>query len=579
MDKDRDRSINRLLHPYRWTLAFIVAIQVLGAIAQVEAITILKPMINIAVNEGDLNEILAMGAYLLLFTFISLAVIAVTSFLASKVASGVSNELRMRIMRATLEMQDMSRLGNTSTLAMSSLTTDVTIVEKFILELLRTYLPMPFLLALLFYFTFDINDTVGLILLIMMVAITIVTLLLSKRIQHLYNLQITAQDRVNNLLKEKVTGARTIRAFNGMEHEIGRFGEASTEFGGFNRRLLMNSYYLPHIATAVMWIFVIFIFLDSALSGTGKIIPEEIIIFMQYATTMIATLTIIPYLSVEEPRARICFDRIRSIIAAGKKSKSVIYMDSPADPDTPMVEVKDMVKVDTRGNHILNGIDLTIARGEKVTMVGMNGSGATELFSIAMGFSAPDSGEMHIAGLKVGRANPSRIRSVVSYAGNNMSVMRGTVRFNLDPKGEHSDEEIMALCDRIGIGKFISGLPGGLDHAITSDSSSMSGGQRLQMILVRCLLHDSDLYIFDDCFFSLDQVTKGKVLSTIMDVCRDKAVVFIMHDVSTCMVSDRIILMDRGRIQDSGTHEELLSRSQLYKDICSVGQRRNGTWA
>ncbi len=579
MAEDRNHGMLSLLRPYRWIVVAVAAIQVFGAFAQVQAITILKPMLNLAINGGELDRILVMGLFLLIFTLAASLVIALTSYLASKVASGVSNELRMSIMESTLDIQDLGGLGNSSATAMSSLTNDVSFVERYIFETLRTYLLMPFLLAFLFYYTFETNWVVGTILLVTMLVISLLTILFSRRIHGLYVVQLRSLDRVNNLLREKITGARTVRAFDSRGYEIDRFKEASSQLGAANRKILLSSYYIPHLSTAFMWLFIVFIFLDAALQGTGEVVPEEIIIFMQYSTYMVATLSIIPYLSVELPKARLCLERIRSIISAGEEARLRSYIPAEEDAEAPMVETRGLVKVDSRGNHVLKGLDIDIARGEIVTMLGMNGSGASELFNMIMGFSVPTEGTIRIGGMEVGSVDPTEIRSMVSYAGNSMNILRGTMRYNLDPKGEHTDEEILSLCQRVGLGRFIDGLPDGLDHQVVDDTSSMSGGQRLLVILVRSLLHDSELHVFDDCFFSLDSVTRKMALDTIVDVCRGRTAVFIMHDVSTCRVSDRIILMEKGDAVDSGTHEELLSRSKLYNALCSVGQGRNGTWA
>ena len=99
------------------------------------------------------------------------------------------------------------------------------------------------------------------------------------------------------------------------------------------------------------------------------------------------------------------------------------------------------------------------------------------------------------------------------------------------------------------------------------------------ILMVRGLLKDSDLYIFDDCFFSLDKRTKGLAMSTISEMCAGKTVVFIMHDTSTCEVSDSIILMQQGKVVGQGTHSELLESSVLYDNMYRIGQGRNGSWA
>ena len=122
-------------------------------------------------------------------------------------------------------------------------------------------------------------------------------------------------------------------------------------------------------------------------------------------------------------------------------------------------------------------------------------------------------------------------------------------------------------------------MPDGLDSMLYDNVSRTSGGQRLLILMVRGLLRASDLYIFDDCFFSLDKKTKGMALTTISEMCAGKTVVFLMHDTSTCEVSDSIILMQQGKVVGQGTHSELLESSDLYGNLYRIGQGRNGSWA
>lgn len=579
MSTDDGWTIRALLRPHMKTIIFITALQIIGVIAQAVAITLLKPILNKGIYDGDFSKLILFGCFLIVSTLVLSLVLFVTTNLASKVATSVAEELRGRLVEAAVKSNNINALGIVPSEAMVCLTNDVSSVQRFVFETLRTYLPMPILLAILIVYTFDTNAILGTILFATLAFVGSFTYIFTKRLQPLYMKQVETMSDVNSSLREKIPGARTIRAYDGYDYEVEKFGEYSAQFGAMNRKVVLNSYYVSSLVTACMWIFIVFTFVASALDEGNKLIATDIIIFMQVATYIIATLALIPYAYVGVPRMRECFSHLKEVVI-NAQSMEKTYGEPEVDGDSCTIfSAKDVNLKSRHGRVIFDGINLEIDKGKTVSIVGPNDNDSSELFKMALGFTIPDSGMLTVCGMDVSNTDPVLLRGRISYVNNSMHIFRGTVRYNLDPKGNHSDEEILSLCERIGLGRFIADMPEGLDSMLYDNVSHTSGGQRLLILMVRGLLKDSDLYIFDDCFFSLDKKTKGLALSTISEVCAGKTVVFIMHDTSTCEVSDSIILMQQGKVVGQGTHSELLESSVLYDNMYRIGQRRNGSWA
>ncbi len=572
-------TIRALLRPHLRTIVFITVLQIIGVVAQAIAIIMLKPILNNGIYEGDFSKLALFGCYLIISTLILSLVLFVTTNLASKVATSVAEELRGRLVEAAVKSNNINALGIVPSEAMVCLTNDVSSVQRFVFETLRTYLPMPILLGILIVYTFNTNAILGTILFLTMAFVGSFTYIFTKRLQPLYKKQVETMSNVNASLREKIPGARTIRAYDGYDYEEKKFGDYSAQFGSMNRKVVLNSYYVSSLVTACMWIFIVFTFVASALDEGNKLIATDIIIFMQVATYIIATLALIPYAYVGVPRMRECFSHLKSVVT-NAQSMERTYGESEADEDGGIIfSAKDVHLKSRHGRTIFDGIDLEIDRGKTVSIVGPNGNNSSELFKMALGFTIPDSGKLKVFGMDVSSTDPDLLRGRISYVNNSMHIFRGTLRYNLDPKGNHSDQEILSVCDRIGLGRFIAEMPDGLDSMLYDNVSRTSGGQRLLILMVRGLLRASDLYIFDDCFFSLDKKTKGMALATISEMCAGKTVVFLMHDTSTCEVSDSIILMQQGKVVGQGTHSELLESSDLYGNLYRIGQGRNGSWA
>lgn len=572
-------TIESLLRPHMKLIAAIVVLQILGAIAQVVSITLLKPIMNKGIYSDDMSEFIFLACALVTATLIVAAVLIVTTIMASHVATSVAEGLRVSIMNATVGVDDLGKLGSSPTDAMVCLTNDVASVQRYVFEGLRTYLPMPVLLLLLLYYTFSTNVIIGVIMLITILIISITTTLFTRRLRPLYVEQVKCLGEINTSLREKILGARTIRAYNGYDYEVDKFYERSGRYGGVNKEIALNSYYIPNMATACMWIFIVFIFVASALEEGTSLNASEIIIFMQFATTIVSTLALVSYISIGAPRARVCFLHINDMVMKAKEENRNHDYTFEVENTANSIQAEKVVLTDRFGSMVLDNFDLRILRGRTVTILGPNGEGSSHLMDMILGFEKPDSGRFVVNGMDISRTDPRDIRPGVAYAGNSTHILSGTLRFNLDPHGRYSDEELIAMCDRVGLTEFISSQPEGLDTSINHAEASMSGGQRLLVIIARCLIKDADLYVFDDCLFSLDNVTKQRVLDAISEVCAGKTVIFRMHDTSTCELSDEIILMFRGRIVGQGKHSELLESSELYNELYKTGQGRHGTWA
>ncbi|MBP5685212.1 MAG: ABC transporter ATP-binding protein, partial [Candidatus Methanomethylophilaceae archaeon] len=448
-------TIRALLRPHLRTIVFITVLQIIGVVAQAIAIIMLKPILNNGIYEGDFSKLALFGCYLIISTLILSLVLFVTTNLASKVATSVAEELRGRLVEAAVKSNNINALGIVPSEAMVCLTNDVSSVQRFVFETLRTYLPMPILLGILIVYTFNTNAILGTILFLTMAFVGSFTYIFTKRLQPLYKKQVETMSNVNASLREKIPGARTIRAYDGYDYEEKKFGDYSAQFGSMNRKVVLNSYYVSSLVTACMWIFIVFTFVASALDEGNKLIATDIIIFMQVATYIIATLALIPYAYVGVPRMRECFSHLKSVVT-NAQSMERTYGESEADEDGGKIFSATDVHLRSRhGRTIFDGIDLEIDKGKTVSIVGPNGNNSSELFKMALGFTIPDSGKLKVFGLDVSSTDPDLLRGRISYVNNSMHIFRGTLRYNLDQKGNHSDEEILSVCDRIGLGRFI----------------------------------------------------------------------------------------------------------------------------
>ncbi len=556
------KVLRTYLRPYVWHIIAIMTLQVVAVITQVLAISMLKPILDTSVEGYGVEYIIEEGVILLGITMAFAVTVSLASKMSSEVASYVASDLRRDILAASLRVQNLEFAGGTTTYSMTSLTSNVMTVQDYIHKSLAVYMPLPLLAILMVLSTYYISSTVGLMVAVAMAIVIVMTYILSRRISKVHEESMEGQDVIYGLLREKVSGARTIKSYSGEEYEVKKFWGFSDYYGYRNYRIAMNSYYLPSFTTAFIWIFIVFVYMVAALGMSGQTIrPSHLMLFMQFTTCIISSLAIVPYICLHVPRAMASMDRVVEIISTpDDRPKTTSRKDGAA-----ALVAKDAVFVDRFGRRMLDGLDLEVGKGDIVTVTGSNGSGITELMDIVTAFSVPASGSVEVCGMDVGSSNPSDIRSAISYAGRQSGTFATTIRFNLDPAGALDDERILEVCEKTGFIGYVNSLGEGLDSRIAS--KDMSGGQSQLMALTRCLLRDAELYVFDDCFFSMDLETRNRALNAVMDVCSGKTILFASHDMFTVEISRKVFVMKDGRVADSGTHEGLLKESPFYSEM------------
>ncbi|MBO4798239.1 MAG: ABC transporter ATP-binding protein, partial [Candidatus Methanomethylophilaceae archaeon] len=482
MPSEYKRGLSPYIRPYRKSIAGVLLIQTAGAFLQVVAISLLKPIVDSSAEGYDAVYILELGIILLAVTVLYGVVIASASSLSSRISASIAADMRRGVIKSSLKNQDLGNL-KTPTYAMTCLTGDISVIQEHIFQTLRTYAPMPVLLALMSISTFLINFNVGLVLVLAILLISLFTLIFSSRLTRLYQARLESMDNLNSSLREKITGAKTIRAYGGADYEKEKFERVNGTFGRYNKLIVLKSYFIPLFSTAFVWLFLIFVYMSAALDYSGRVIPAySLVLFMQFTTCIVNTMSLIPYLCLILPQVRVSAERIAETSAAGKD-----YSRAGADESGDYaVSAENVEFVDRFGRKTIENMDISIPKGTVSTVLGPNGSGITELVDLILAFSVPSSGTFRVFGMNTAECSPEQIRERVAYSGNHSNIFRGNLRFNLDPAGKNDDARIMEVCRSIGFSDYIENLPDKLD----SDMSSrpLSGGQNQMLALARCLL-------------------------------------------------------------------------------------------
>ncbi len=227
---------------------------------------------------------------------------------------------------------------------------------------------------------------------------------------------------------------------------------------------------------------------------------------------------------------------------------------------------------DEKEREVLHGVDLTIPRGSFISVVGESGCGKSTLASILMGRNRGYQGSVTIGGVELREINEESLFQNVTYVSHHSYLFKGTVRDNLlMGRPDAADEELWRILEQINLADFLRSEKG-LDTLLTEQGSNLSGGQRQRLALARALLHDSPVYIFDEATSNIDVESENEIMDQIHALEGKKTVILISHRLGNVTGSDRIYVMDDGRIAESGSHRELLEQNGAYRLLWNAQQ-------
>ena len=373
--------------------------------------------------------------------------------------------------------------------------------------------------------------------------------------------------------EENVTGIRVVKAFAREDHQFRRFQGAvarlfdqsivSTRIQAFFSPLIGA---LPQIGTALV------LLIGGISVINGNLSLGDFTAFYTYMLMLASPLRMVGMALGMGQRA----------IAAGNRLFEILDRDPEitSPPDAPglpegagRIEMKDVSLRYSEGTpEALTGIDLTVEAGKRVAIVGPSGSGKTSLVALIARLYDPTEGTITIDGADLKTVDITSLRTHTAYVSDDSFLFGDTVAENIAyARGDASRDDVIHAATLAHADGFIRELPDGYDTVVGERGLTLSGGQRQRVAIARALLADPRVLILDDATSSLDATTERSIRQGLGEAMENRTTLVIAHRLSTISLADEVLVMDRGRIVDRGSHEELMERSQLYSDLIAAG--------
>ncbi len=373
---------------------------------------------------------------------------------------------------------------------------------------------------------------------------------------------------VAGIVDEAIGGVRVIKGFGQEEQEQERLEEASSRlFASRLRMIRLTAWYNPAL-TAIPSLGVVGVLaLGGWLAIHGSITLGTFLAFSAYLAQMsgpVRTLTMMVTIG-QEARASVIrvFDIIDSRPVISDKPDAIAL-----PPDANGISFDDVQFGYVASEPVLRGLSFRVAPGETVAVVGASGSGKSTIALLLPRFYDPEGGSVSIGGHNIADVTRDSLRAAIGLVMEDSFLFSDTVRANIAyGRPDATQDEIIAAAQAAQAHEFIERLPQGYDSVVGEQGLTLSGGQRQRVALARALITNPRLLLLDDATSAIDPRLEAEIHAALREIMRGRTTLIIAHRRSTLNLADRIVVLDQGRVADSGTHEELTERSALYRQL------------
>ena len=566
------KKLSKSVREYKWA-AFITPVFVtLEVIMEVVIPLLMANLIDDGVYMGEMNAALKIGVELIIAAVLSLIFGCLSGITASKASAGFAKNLRKDLY---YKVQDFSfaNIDKFSTASLvTRLTTDVSNVQQAFQMLTRITVRAPLMLVISVIMAININAELSMVLLIIVPIIAITLFFILRYVHPLMEKVFRKYDDLNEVVEENVSGIRVVKSFVIEEKEKKKFGKVSSDiYNTFSKAEKIMAFTMPTMQFAIyLCIILVSWFGANIIVNTGMtdLTTGQLMTFITYSIQILSSLMMISMVIMMLTIARASAERIYEVLIEEPNIK---------DKENPVTEVKNgdiefnnvsFSYVDDKEKECLKDINLKIESGQTIGIIGGTGSGKSSLVNLIPRLYDVTEGSVKVGDVDVRDYDLKALRDQVSCVLQKNILFSGTITENIKWGDENAtDEDVQRVCKLAQADEFIQGFPDKYNTYIEQGGTNVSGGQKQRLCIARALLKKPKILILDDSTSAVDTKTDSLIRKAFREEIPDTTKIIIAQRISSVEDADKIIVIDDGKINGFGTHEELLKNNAIYKEV------------
>ena len=536
-------------------------------------------LVNLIKYNAPMEQVVRIGLFLVLMACLSLCCGGIAGATCAKASTGFARNLRHDMFERVqgFSFENIDKFSSAS--LVTRMTTDVSNVQMSFMMIIRLAIRCPLMFIFCIVMAFIMGGKLALTFVVVVPVLIFGLMMIARKAMPAFRAVFRKYDRLNESIEENVRAMRVVKGFAREDYEKKKFGAASEDICGdfthAERIVALNS---PLMQLCVYFNMVFIMIVGSKLvitSGGQTIDVGQMSAMLTYGFQILMSLMMISMIYV-----------MLTMSAESAKRICEVLSEEPAlrNPENPVTEVKDG-SVDFDGvsfkyaakakKFALRDIDLHIASGMTVGILGGTGSSKTTLIQLISRLYDTTEGSVRVGGVDVRDYDMETLRNSVAVVLQKNLLFSGTIKDNLRwGNPDATDEELVAACKLAQADDFVRSFPDGYDTWIEQGGTNVSGGQKQRLCIARALLKKPKVLILDDSTSAVDTRTDALIRAGFKTYIPETTKIIIAQRVASVQDADMIIIMDNGRIAATGTHDELLRSSEIYREVCQ--QQANG---
>lgn len=564
---------------------FTMLLSILEVVFEIVIPLCMANLIDFGIDKGDMEAVWKYGIALFLSAVLQLITGVLAAHVAAHAAVGFSANLRQD-MYDNVQTFAFSNIDKFSTASIvTRLTTDVTNIQNAYQMLIRMAIRAPFMLLFAMIVSFRINRRISLIFLVIIPILAVLLLLIVSKVNPIFKRVFQTYDKLNNVVQENVRGIRVVKSFNQEDYEIKKFNGISQsifeDFAKGERLLAFNSPLMQFFMYACMilisWIGAKAIVASGNNPALG-LTTGDLTALITYSIQILMSLMMLSMV----------FAMITIAISSARRIAEILDETTDiANPEAPVTEVKDgsirftdvdFVFASKADKKVLDHVNLDIASGETVGIIGGTGSSKSSLVQLIPRLYDVTGGSLTLGGIDVRNYDLDTLRDSVAMVLQKNELFSGTIKENLRWGNEAAtDEEMEHACRLACADEFIQTFPDKYDTYIEQGGANVSGGQKQRLCIARALLKKPKVLILDDSTSAVDTRTDAAIQKAFAEYIPDTTKIIIAQRITSVQYADQIVVLDDGKIAAIGRHDDLLRTCSIYREVYNSQQKGDDT--
>lgn len=534
--------------------------------------TALARMIDQGVTVGNKNKVYFWALVMLVVIILGMIGRVILAYAAGKITTNMIKDMRndMYDKLQQYSHQEYEQIGVSS--LVTRMTSDAFILMQFAEQTLRMGVITPLMMISSVVMILVTSPSLAWIVAVAIPFLVLVVYYVATRTRPLSEKQQSTLDKINQYVRENLTGLRVIRAFAREDFQEQRFGSKNDEYKDLSSRLfILTGLTEPLFILIIISMVVAIVWFALNPLAHGELQIGNLVAFIEYSFHALFSFLLFANFFTMYPRMVVSSERISEVMA------TPISID-PNDDGVTETATKGYLEFDKvtfaypgeTESPVLKDISFKAKPGETIAFIGSTGSGKSSLVNLIPRFYDVTLGKILVDGVDVRDYQLKALRQKIGFIPQKALLFTGTIEENLKyGKSDATSEELQAAADIAQAKEFIESRDGRYQTHLVEGGSNLSGGQKQRLSIARAVVKKPDIYIFDDSFSALDYKTDAQLRARLKEVTQEATVLIVAQRVGTIMDADQIIVLDKGEIVGRGTHDELMQSNDIYREIAN----------